>query len=202
MDGDTKPLLRGSGAISDRPRCWEMALCFTRTLFLLGRWWLSPLPSPLGHVFPCLSSPWVCLFVLWIHCFLPAPPACSLLVPLIACNNLTRSSEPSCPQLLPCDPPGCSPPRISGFLEEQGWSWGEGGGQGSGGTRGMRPQPITPGSGSAPSPARHRLLTPGQPPGGGGLPQNPRQHLESTLGCPPRLNPMRRWVHHRSLQPG
>lgn len=94
MDGDTKPLLRGSGAISDRPRCWEMALCFTRTLFLLGRWWLSPLPSHLGHLFPCLSSPWVCLFVLWIHCFFPAPPACSLLVPLIACNNLTAPLNP------------------------------------------------------------------------------------------------------------
>lgn len=136
----------------------------------------------------------------------PLFPSCPpSLLPSRAAHRLQqphRSSEPSCPQLLPCDPPGCSPPRISGFLEEQGWSWGEGGGQGSGGTRGMRPQPITPGSGSAPSPARHRLLTPGQPPGGGGLPQNPRQHLESTLGCPPRLNPMWRWVHHRSLQLG
>lgn len=110
-----------------------------------------------------------------------------------------RSAEPSCSQLLPCDPPGCFPPRILGFLEEQGWSWGEGGGQGSGGTRGMCPQPITPGSGSAPSPARHQLLTSRK---GGGLPQNPKQHLESTLGCPRRPNPMRRWVHHRSLQPG
>uniref|UniRef100_A0A493TVA4 Myosin light chain 9 n=1 Tax=Anas platyrhynchos platyrhynchos TaxID=8840 RepID=A0A493TVA4_ANAPP len=43
----------------------------------------------------------------------------------------------------------------------------------------MRPQPITPGSGSAPSPARHRLLTPGQPPGGGVAPKPkaaPRKH--------------------------
>uniref|UniRef100_A0A8B9U156 Myosin light chain 9 n=1 Tax=Anas zonorhyncha TaxID=75864 RepID=A0A8B9U156_9AVES len=38
----------------------------------------------------------------------------------------------------------------------------------------MRPQPITPGSGSAPSPARHRLLTPGQPPGRGGVAPKPK----------------------------